>query len=295
MSFFDEGDEPTRVRVARPRARGAPATGRAPARGAARRPDRQTARVRQAVGLGVAHRCSLIVLVLGVKGCLDEPQGERAQGLQPQRHRGHHRLRPAVGKPFFEPARPTARADPGPAGAGQPAAPRRRGRRQARQGLRRARRHEGRPAQPRARAQPARRGPDARSPTRSRAALGRGQAAEDAINQIAGQMQAFLASDVVYSQRVAPLHQGGARQQRRQRPADRRQPLPARRLVAGAGRPSPRASAAARRRLGTGSWPAAPGLHGHGLSARASATSTLQPGAGVVNRVAVVGQPRRSP
>ena len=37
------------------------------------------------------------------------------------------------------------------------------------------------------------------------AALGRGQTSEDAINKIAGEMQAFLASDVVYSQRVAPL------------------------------------------------------------------------------------------
>ena len=37
------------------------------------------------------------------------------------------------------------------------------------------------------------------------AALGRGQTSEDAINKIAGEMQAFLASDVVYAQRVAPL------------------------------------------------------------------------------------------
>ena len=38
-----------------------------------------------------------------------------------------------------------------------------------------------------------------------RAALGSARAAEDATNEIAGQMQKLLASDVVYSQRVAPL------------------------------------------------------------------------------------------
>ena len=37
------------------------------------------------------------------------------------------------------------------------------------------------------------------------AALGRGAASQAAINRIAGEMQGFLASDVVYSQRVAPL------------------------------------------------------------------------------------------
>ena len=37
------------------------------------------------------------------------------------------------------------------------------------------------------------------------AAQGRGPQAEQATNEIAGQMQMFLASDVVYSQRAAPL------------------------------------------------------------------------------------------
>ena len=56
-------------------------------------------------------------------------------------------------------------------------------------------------------------------------------------------MQAFLASDVVYSQRVGAAHQAGARRQRHRRPADRRQPrsCPTSRWLAPA--TSPRASA----------------------------------------------------
>ena len=100
-------------------------------------------------------------------------------------------------------------------------------------------------------------------------------------------MQAFLASDVVYSQRVAPLIKDALDEQRRQGPADRRQPLPDRRLVAGAGHrrlaPGPQRRAAARPGR---SGPAAPGLHGHGLVSTSIGAVALQPEApGVVNRV----------
>ena len=73
MSFFDESDEPTRVtRQPRPRRSGGgggDGGGQRPPREPARRPDRQTVRVRQAVGLGVALLL-IIVVVLGVKGCV---------------------------------------------------------------------------------------------------------------------------------------------------------------------------------------------------------------------------------
>ena len=143
------------------------------------------------------------------QGLPRQPQGQRAQGLQPQRHRGHQRLRP-VGRQAVLPALSDGARNSlsDLQVADQPAAPGRRGRRQAREGLRRPRRHERGPAQPRARAQPARRGPgeDRRPDPAPRSAAGRPR--EPAINDIAGEMQAFLASDVVYSQRVGAAHQG---------------------------------------------------------------------------------------
>ena len=71
MSFFDESDEPTRV-TRQPRRSGGgggDGGGQRPPREPTRRPDRQTVRVRQAVGLGVALLL-IIVVVLGVKGCV---------------------------------------------------------------------------------------------------------------------------------------------------------------------------------------------------------------------------------
>src|SRR5262245_66154066 len=65
LSFFDEGDEPTRVRDRPPRPR-RPATG---SRGSAP-PDRQTARTRQAVALG-GLIILIILIVLGINGCLN--------------------------------------------------------------------------------------------------------------------------------------------------------------------------------------------------------------------------------
>ena len=56
-----------------------------------------------------------------------------------------------------------------------------------------------------------------------RTALGdEGEAANAAITQIAGQMQTFLASDVLYQARVVAADQAGARRRGHRRPEDRR-------------------------------------------------------------------------
>ena len=109
MSFFDEGDEPTRVRPrpARPRR---PATA---ARGGGARepapPDRQTARLRQAVGLGVARSCSSSCIVLGVKGCLDSRKENALKDYNRDVTAVITTPTSQVGKPFFQ-RWPTARA-----------------------------------------------------------------------------------------------------------------------------------------------------------------------------------------
>ena len=56
------------------------------------------------------------------------------------------------------------------------------------------------------------------APDRDRQTAGSASAAADAINKIAGQMQAFLASDVVYSQRVVPFIKETLDEQRHRRP-----------------------------------------------------------------------------
>ena len=100
-------------------------------------------------------------------------------------------------------------------------------------------------------------------------------------------MQAFLASDVVYSQRVAPLIKDGARQERRQGPADRRQPLHAGHLVAGAGHrglaPGPQREQRLVRHVRASRRPACTAT---GSLSTSVGAVTLQPEApGVVNRV----------
>jgi len=111
-------------------------------------------------------------------------------------------------------------------------------------------------------------------------ALGRGQPARNAVNRIAGNMQGFLASDVVYRARVAPLIKqtlddkgiGG------QRIADSR-------FMPNVSWLSP-ATVADRigATAGAANQPPAPGLHGHGLTSVAVGDNTLQPSP-VVNRV----------
>jgi len=110
------------------------------------------------------------------------------------------------------------------------------------------------------------------------------QSAETAVRQIAGQMSALLASDVVYSQRVAPLiKQALDAEDIRGQSIATSTFLP---TVAWldvdqvAGRLGAQRAGGGR---GASSAPAA-GTHGHGLESTAVGTVTLQPG-GAVNRV----------
>ena len=110
-------------------------------------------------------------------------------------------------------------------------------------------------------------------------ALGRGQPARNAVEQIAGQMQYFLTSDVVYKARVAPLikealDDAGS-------PASASPTASSWATSRGCrphGRPAPRRRAPARP-----NQPPAPGLHGHGLTSVAVGDTRCSPP--VVNRV----------
>jgi hypothetical protein len=104
-------------------------------------------------------------------------------------------------------------------------------------------------------------------------AQGTGQAAETATNEIAGQMQAFLASDVVYSQRTAPLIKqaldgAGITGQT----IEQSQSLPGYTWLA------PKTIAAAiGGQAGTANGAVAPGLHGHAITSTTVAGTELQP------------------
>jgi hypothetical protein len=111
-------------------------------------------------------------------------------------------------------------------------------------------------------------------------ALGRGQPAQQAIERTAGQMQAFLASDVVYKVRVAPLIKQTLDDKgiTGQRIADSQFMTDISWLSPNTVADRLNADAAAQ------SAAPAPGLHGHGLTSVAVGTNTLQPSP-VVNRV----------
>jgi hypothetical protein len=106
-------------------------------------------------------------------------------------------------------------------------------------------------------------------------AQGTGQAAETATNEIAGQMQAFLASDVVYSQRTAPLIKqaldgAGITGQT----IEQSQSLPGYTWLA----PSTVAAAiGGQAGTGTADGAIAPGLHGHAITSTTVAGTELQP------------------
>jgi hypothetical protein len=198
LSFFDEGDEPTRVRTraARPRR---PATG---SRGSAP-PDRQTARTRQAIALG-GLIVLLILIVLGINGCLNSRKDNALKDYNRNVTAVINDSDGSVGKPFFQLMSQGARnsqdlqvqvnqlrvaADedvkrakafdvPGDMGAAQ-------------RNLELVLNFRDEGLKKIADLIPS--------------ALGRGQTAESAIKSISAEMQTFLASDVVYTQRVAPL------------------------------------------------------------------------------------------
>ncbi len=105
-------------------------------------------------------------------------------------------------------------------------------------------------------------------------AQGTGQAAETATNEIAGQMQAFLASDVVYSQRTAPLiKQALDNAGITGLTIEQSQSLPGYSWLA----PKTIAAAVGGQAGATVGGAVAPGLHGHAISSTTIAGTTLQP------------------
>jgi hypothetical protein len=282
VSFFDEGDEPTRVtRPSRPRRGGGGSE--PPPRTPARRPDRRTVLIRQAVGIAGAIVFLLLVGV-GVQSCRSNQQ---ENGLKDYNRDVTSVITSSdrdVGRPFFQLL-----------GSGSDQAQDlqvqvNQLRLAADEDARRARKFdvpgpmEG--AQSHLlltldfRAEALRKVADDLP-----SALGRGQPATQAIARIAGQMQKFLASDVVYNQRVAPLikealdGEGIAGQR-----------IPNSQFLPSLAWLSPQYVA---NQLGSDasaqSDQPAPGLHGHGLTSVAVGDNTLQPSP-VVNRVPATGR-----
>jgi hypothetical protein len=285
LSFFDEGDEPTRVsRPARPRR---PSRGRSASRGAGatRPPDRQTLLVRQAVALGVGV-LMLILVVVGVNGCMNS---RKANALKDYNRAVTAVVKSSdddVMKPFFQLMNNGARE-------GQDLQVQVNQLRQAADDDAARARGFSVPGDMRDAQNDLlmvlnfRRQGLARIADAIPAAQGRGVPAEQAVSTIAANMQLFLSSDVVYSQRVAPyvkeaLDHAGITGQT----------IATSRSLPSVEWLSPSVVAG---RLGSGaagstatSGTVAPGLHGHGLISVGAGGVALQPG-GVVNRVPSTG------
>ena len=286
MSFFDEGDEPTRTstppRSARPRPRRVPRPRAAAARRAA------TARrcaTRRIAALGVLI-VIFVVLVLGVKSAPQRTRAARSRTTTATSARSSRTPTSRSRKPFFEllnsgstPAPPTSRAD-------QPAPP------VAEEDARRARGFDV-PGDMKARSRTccsrstSARGRSRRSPMPCRAAQARGQPpdgrdrgrpdrrADAGVPRLRRRLLA--ARRALISEALDDADD--------QRPDHRRQPVPARRHLARS--PTTVAGALGAQRAGGGtgdnSTPA-PGLHGHGLTSVAVSGTTLQPSP-AINRV----------
>ena len=166
-------------------------------------PDPQTARTRQLVALGVGVLL-LILIVLGVKGCLDSRQERALKDYSRDASAIVTDSNDQVSKPFFE------LLESGKTSGNDLQVQVNQVRLTAEEDAKRARElnvpDDMKPAQ-----QNLLTVMNLRSQALTRiaekltAAQGRGPQAEAATNEIAGQMQMFLASDVLYSQRAAPL------------------------------------------------------------------------------------------
>jgi hypothetical protein len=288
LSFFDEGDEPTQVRsrAARPRR---PATAARSAGGGP--PDRQTARLRQAVGLG-ALVVLAFVIVLGFKGCLDSRKDNALKDYNRNVTAVINDSDQSVGKPFFQ------RMSNGARNSQELQVQVNQLRLAAEDDVKRAKAFD----------VPGDMGPAQRNlelvlnlraegltkiADQIPAALGRGQTSEDAISRIAGEMQLFLTSDVVYAERVAPLIKDAL-----DKNDVKGQQIAGSRFMTDISWLAPATvasrlgrSAGSTGTSGTSGTPA-PGLHGHGLDATSIGATTLQPEApGAVNRVAWSNNP----
>ena len=296
MSFFDD-DEPiraSRTRPARPRTPppgGARAPGggggsrRPPGSGGAHRPDPATARQRQLV-LGGGALAVFLVLIFLVSSC----QSSRKERALKDYNRSVTEIATdsdKVGRDFFAALDAAAGGDDVEVRVNQL-------RLTADELVKRAGSLEPRDELARAqsslelvlnlRAQGLRKIGD-KLPRALVAGRDNAQSVETALKQIAGQMQQFLASDVIYSQRTAPYL--------REALADtdvEGQRFYASRFLPSIGWLDPDAVAgrlgSQRAAGGKGADPKpAPGLHGHALTSVAVGDTTLQPGT-IVNKVA---------
>jgi hypothetical protein len=280
VSFFDEGDEPTRVtRPSRPR-RGGGGSEEPPR--ATARPDRQTLLVRQGVAIGVGILLILLIGV-GVQSCRSNQQENALKDYNRDVTSVITSSDRDVGRAFFQLL-----------GSGSDQAQDlqvqvNQLRLAADEDARRARNFDVPGPMDGAqshllltldfRAEALRRIADD-LPT----ALGRGQPAAQATSRIAGQMQKFLASDVVYNQRVAPLikealDDKGVTGQR----------IPNSQFMPSVAWLSDDYVADRDARQPVAVQAPAPGLHGHGLTSVAVGDNTLQPSP-VVNRVPATGR-----
>jgi len=275
VSFFDDDDQPTRTtRTPRPRR----ASGRAASAGGPT--DQQQLMIRRAVAIGVLV-VLLIIIVLGFKSCRDNARKNSLRDYNRDVATIVQDSDTQVSKPLFDLL--TSDQDKSPVTletqinqyrvvADQQA-------QRARDlsvpdQMAGAQRHLTTVLDFRAEAL-------AVIADQIRAALGSARAAEDATNQIAGQMQKLLASDVVYSQRVAPLI--------KQELDDNDitgQTIASSKFLPNLGWLDPGTVASRIGGQGGGATqPLAPGPHGHGLLSVSVGDTTLQPQP-AVNRLA---------
>ncbi len=283
MSFFDEGDEPTRVR--RPPRPRRPATaaraGGGGGGGAGAPPDRQTARTRQAVALGIGLLV-FILLAIGVNSCRNSAKENSLKDYNRNVTAVIKDSDSQVGAPFFQLLNNAQRQ------SSDLQVQVNQLRLAADEDLKRAKGFDV-PGDMTAAHRDLELVLALRADALQRvagqvpAALGRGAASSDAIKNIAAQMQAFLASDVVYSQRVAPLIRDGL-----DKAGVSGQAIAGSRFIPDVSWLAPATVAAKLGRSAGGaagtSGPVAPGLHGHGIVSVTAGDVTLQPG-GAVNRV----------
>lgn len=196
MSFFEEGDEPRRT--PRPRQ---------PAGGAGLTVDQQTMRVRQGVAVGVGLLV-VILLVVGIKGCLNSAKERSLRDYNRAVSGLIQESDNQVSKPFFDQL--SGQAAAGTAGSPLNLETQVNQLRVVSEDLVKRARGLDVPGDVR----PAqgslllvlelRRDALKKIASKLSSAQGSGSGAQTAVSQITGQMEAFLASDVIYSQRVIP-------------------------------------------------------------------------------------------
>lgn len=271
MSFFDD-DEPTRVtpgarRPAEPRRPDA-----APGTGAGAPPDHRTVRTRQLMAVGVAVAV-LLVMALAIKGCSDSRKERALKDYNRDVATIMAASNDEVATPFFE------LLSSGGVSDSDLAVQVNQLRLNAAENAKRAEDLDV-PGDMSAAHQNVvlvlnlRAGALTEIAAKLDAAQGRGQQAEKATNEIAGQMQAFLASDVLWSQRAAPLIVEALDD------ADisgqtvaKSQFLPGYTWLA----PNTVASAIGGQAGGGGDDAVAPGLHGHGIIKTQVGDKVLEP------------------